>query len=144
MKLNGRLSEYSAITVYDLDPDATTATDVAWVDMSEWYHFRFLFIRTVGTSALTAKIFANSAANGSGTDITVKTLTLAAQPDALVDMIQGEYTADDIAAADVANGTARYVTANLTFATGTDEGVVVYERFGPRNATSGLTADIVA
>ena len=42
-----------AITQYDFDPDATTATDIAWVDARDIMGMAFAFFRTVGTSALT-------------------------------------------------------------------------------------------
>jgi hypothetical protein len=134
-------------TMYDFDPDATTATDIAWVDMKDFATFLVGFFRTVGTSDLTFKILANTASDGSGTDITVLTKTLTGvQPNALADYTWAEVTAEQVQAAAKAAGidNARYVTANLTFATGTDEGVVYYELGEPRFAYADLTADDIA
>lgn len=134
------------VTSYDFDPDATTATDVAWVDMRDFAVLLIQFFRTVGTSALTFKILANTQADGSGQDVEVKTVTLAAQPDAVGDYVFAEVTAQEIAqaAADAGVAGARYVSASLAFATATDEGVVTYIRSEPRFAHDGLTADSVA
>jgi len=132
-------STIMAITQYDHDPDATTATDVAWVDMRDYGKFIASFFRTVGTSALTYKIIANSASDGSGTDVEIKAGSAA--PDAVGDYAFLECTAEELLSA----GTdLRYVSLNLTLATGTDEGVVTYIRSCPRHAQSGLTADSIA
>lgn len=138
---NNQLSARMAVKHYDHDPDATTAVDVAWVDARDFEHYLFSFFRTIGTSALTMKILANPNSDGSGTDVIVRTITLAAQPDAVGDQVFCECTAQEIAAL---GSTLRYVSLNLTLATGTDEGVVTYVKSGPRFAYNGLTADIVA
>jgi len=134
------------ITLYDFDPDATSLTDIAWVDMRDFEHFLVGFFRTVGTSALVFNIIANSASDGSGTDITIATKTLTSvQPDAVGDYTFLEVTSQQIAEVAAANpGSARYVTANMSLATNTDEGVVLYVRSKPRFAYTGLTADSIA
>lgn len=145
MAVNSQLSEDLAVTCYDFDPDSADATDVGWVDMSGYQKFMAVFVRTDGTSALdTFKILANPASDGSGTDVTIKTHAVANEPDAAGDYIFLECTWDDIADADAATGTARYVSAQCEFATATDEGVVVYIRSNARYGTSGLTAESVA
>lgn len=135
------------VTQYDFDPDGTSATEIAWVDMRDYGEATFAFFRTVGTSALTWRILANPASDGSGTDVVIKTKTLtSSEPDAVGDYVFQSITAEQIAqeASDAGVAGVRYVTLELTFATGTDEGVVTYIRSKPRFAYSGLTADTVA
>ena len=142
-----KLLANTAITHYDLDPNATTATEVAWVDMQDFGVFTASFFRTVGTSNLTLQVLANTAADGSGTDVVVKTKDLTnAQPNAVGDYTFIEVTAAEIAqaAADAGVEGARYVTVEATLATGTDEGVVTYVRSEPRFAHDGLTSDVIA
>lgn len=132
------------VTHYDFDPDATTATDVAWVDMRDYENFAASFFRTVGTGGITYKILANAKADGSGTDVVIKQGS--AVPDAAGDYAFLECTAEEIAqeAADAGVSGARYVSLNITFATATDEGVVTYIRGGARHAGKDLTADSIA
>lgn len=137
-----KLKSSIAVTQYDHDPDATSAVDVAWVDMRDYESILIGFFRTVGTSALTFKILANTASDGSGTDVTVKTVSPAAAPDAVGDHVWYEIDTDDILEA-AGDNAYRYVSANLTLATGTDEGVVTYIRKG-KHKQLDLTADVVA
>lgn len=132
-------SSNMAITQYDLDPDATTATDVGWVDMRDWGAVIMSFFRTVGTSDVTYKILANSASDGSGSDVEIKVGT--ADPDAVGDYCFLECTSEELLSA---GSGLRYVTLNVTFATGTDEGVVTYIRSMPRHAQASLTSDSIA
>jgi hypothetical protein len=136
-----------AVTQYDFDPDGTSAVDVAWVDMRDFGRILIGFFRTVGTSDLTFKVLGNSASDGGGTDVEVKAKTLTGvQPNAVGDYTWVECSAEDIKQAAVDAGVAapRYVSANLTFATGTDEAVVTYIRCEPRFARKDLTADNIA
>lgn len=142
-----KIRSTQAVTQYDFDPDATTATDVAWVDMQLYSGLLVGFFRTVGTSDLTFKVLANAKADGSGTDVEVKAKTLTSvQPNAVGDYTWIEITAEDMAqaAADAGVADIRYVSANLTFATATDEAVVTYIRTGPRFAYANLTTDVIA
>jgi len=136
------------ITQYDFDPDGTSAVDVAWVDMRDFENFAFSFFRTVGTSDVTVKILANSSSTGGGTDVEIKSWTNATfgDPDAVGDYAFGECTAQEIAqeAADAGVADVRYVSVNLTFGTGTDEGVVTYIRGGAKRKYDGLTANSIA
>ena len=130
---------------YDFDPNATTATEIGWVDMQNYQLFAAQFFRTIGTSNVTFSIVANSESDGSGSDVTVKTHAVGSQPDAVGDQLFLSVTAEEIAAAAEAAGTtARYVTAVVSVATNTDEGVVSYIRAFPLRAVKDLTADIVA
>lgn len=136
-----KLTANIAVTHYDFDPDTTSATDIAWVDMRNFGHFMCSFFRTVGTANATFKILANSASDGSGQDVEVKVHALGAQPNAVGDYVFLECTAAEIAAL---GANLRYVSANVSVATGTDEGVVTYIRSLPRNAYASLSADAVA
>ena len=133
------------ITHYDFDPDATTATDIAWVDMRDIFKLVVSFFRTIGTSTLTFTILANTASDGSGDEATIFTKTFTAgQPDFLGDYVFGEILASQVAQKNAEDGKEyRYVTANLTVDTGTDIGVVTYideQRF----AYGDLTADYIS
>jgi hypothetical protein len=135
-----KLTEQLKVTGYDFDPDATTATAIAWVDMKEYCSLLVSFQRTVGTSALTFIIQGSASSNGAS-PVTVKTITLAAQPDAVGDIVFGEADVNDMLAA----GTdLRYLSATFTFATGTDEGAITYIQGNAKHKETGLTADIVA
>lgn len=141
---NQQLRSELVVTGYDFDPDGTSATDVGWVDAQDVLSILIKVQRTVGTSALTFAIIGNTAANGSGTDTTIKSITLAAQPDAVGDYVFGEVTRGEImqAAAD-AGREIRGVSAQLTFATGTDEAVVTYIIKSAHQKLNN-TADVVA
>jgi hypothetical protein len=123
---NALLSERLKVTHYDFDPDVTTAVDVAWVDMQDADRILMSFFRTVGTSDITLQVLGNSASNGSGTDVVIKSKTNAefGDPDAVGDYAFIEVSADELVAASESG--CRYVSLNLAFATGTDEGVVTY------------------
>lgn len=134
------------VTVYDFDPGGTSAVDVAWVDMAESKSILIGFFRTIGTSATTLAVLGNSASDGSGTDVTVKTKTLtSAEPDAAGDYTWIEVSESEIAqaAADAGETGVRYVTASVSVATGTDEAVVIYIR-KPKHHKLDLTADSIA
>lgn len=129
---------------YDFDPDATSATDIGWYDAQDIDCLLVQFIRTVGTSDLTFTIIGNTAADGSGTDSAIKTITLAAEPNAFLDTAFGEVTRGEIMqAAATAGREIRGVSAALAFGTGTDEGVVNYI-IKPTHVKKDNTADIVA
>lgn len=120
------LAERLKVTQYDFDPDGTSAVDVAWVDMSNCDRILISFFRTIGTSALTFTVLGNAQSNGGGSDTTIKTVTLTGvQPDAVGDYTFVEVSRDEMVAA---SEDIRYISANLTFATGTDEAVVTYVR----------------
>lgn len=123
---NSLLTERLKVTQYDFDPDGTSAVDVAWVPVANVNRMLISFFRTVGTSALTFTVLGNAQSNGGGTDRTIKTVTLTGvQPDAVGDYTFAEVTREEIIAT---NEDIQYVSANLTFATGTDEAVVTYIR----------------
>ena len=145
LDVNKLLSEVK-ITHYDHDPNATAATDVGWVDMRDYGCFTASFFRTVGTSALTMTILANTASDGSGDEATIATKTFTAgQPNAVGDYVFLEALAQQIAQKSAEDGKAyRYVSVNLTLATGTDEGVVTYIQSKPRFAYDEMTADYIS
>ena len=135
------------VTMYDFDPGATTATEIAWVDMRDFSEATFSFFRTIGTGATTLRVLANAASDGSGTDVVIadKTLT-AAEPNAVGDYTFQSITAEQVAqeAADAGVVGVRYVCLELSVATDTDEGVATYILSKPRHAFTGLTADNIA
>lgn len=140
-----KLTSEVKITQYDFDPNGTSATAVAWVDMKDYSKLLVSFFRTVGTSDLTFLIQASASSDGSLAEtIVTKTLT-SVQPNAVGDYTFAECLAEQIAQVATTSGKAlRYVSAVLTFATGTDEGVVTYVRGGPKFAHSTLTADNIS
>src|SRR4249920_3018440 len=111
------------IKSYDFDPDSSSATDVGWVDMRDFTHFAAVLFRSVGTHTVTSfSLLANSASDGSGTDVTVKSHAIGSAPDAVGDQIFLECTAEEIMQeANDAGVTARYVSANIALNTSTDE-----------------------
>lgn len=140
-----KLSANLKVTVYDFDPDATAAADVSWQDMRDYRWFMCIFVRTIGTSALdTFAILANDESDGGGTDATIKSHAVASEPNLLPDMVVLECTAEELAQEGADAGVElRYVSASCEFATGTDEGILIYIFGGPRFAASGLTADVI-
>ena len=140
-----KLSTVLNVTQYDFDPDATTATDVGWVDMRDYRHFMFSFFRTVGTGTTAFTILANTASDGSGDEATIKTITPAAAPDAVGDYVFGEMLAEEVRQKGDEDGKAyRYISVNITLGTATDEGVVTYILGNSRFPRENLTADVVA
>jgi hypothetical protein len=131
---------------FDFDPDATSATDIGWEDMRDFDCLLVSFVRTIGTSNVTLKVLANADSAGGGTDVTVSTKTVSAQPDAVGDQIFLEINAQEVTEAARAAGIegVRYVSANMSFATATDEGVVTYIFGASHRPQKDLTADIVA
>ncbi|MBK7406395.1 MAG: hypothetical protein IPJ41_17785 [Phycisphaerales bacterium] len=130
-------------TIYDFDPNGTSATDIGWVSMRDSESIMIAFFRTIGTSALTFAILGNTVADGSGTDVTVKTVTVSSEPDAVGDYIFAEVTAAELAQAGIATGVELIgVSASLAFGTGTDEGVVVYTRLGKQRGLNLSTNSI--
>jgi len=140
-----KLSTKLKVLSYDFDPNATTATDIGWVDMRDYSEMMVQFFRTVGTSALTLTILCNTASDGSGNEATVATKTFTAgQPNATGDYVFLEAIENQIAnLARVDGYEYRYVSANCTVATGTDEGVVTY-MLKPKYCYEDLTADLIS
>lgn len=140
-----KLATTLKVTKYDFDPDSGAAVDVAWVDMQNFDKIMVLFFRTIGTGALdTFDILANSASDGSGTDVIIKTHAVANEPNAVGDYIYLECTAEEIGALSTATNQLRYVTVSAEFATTTDEGVVTYIRDAGRFAHDALTVELIA
>lgn len=132
------------VKMYDFDPNDTSAHDVGWVSARNMESILIGFFRTIGTSNLTFTILGNTAADGSGTDVTAKTVTISAQPDAVGDYIFAELTAEELAQAGSDAGVELIgVSASFTFATGTDEGVGLYV-IRSKVKTLNLTANSVA
>lgn len=141
-----KYSSAAAVTAYDFDPDATVETDVGFVDMRGYEGIQVMLFRTIGTSVATLTIVANSVIGGTGDEAVIATKTFTAgQPDAVGDYVFLEALSSQIAQASSDNGYAlRFASAKVSFATGTDEGVVTYIRHKPRVKYSGLTADVIS
>jgi hypothetical protein len=134
----------------DFDPDVTTPVVVdldpsgsgECLPITDGYR-RFLagFFRTVGTGALDEfAIIAATDADGGGAVVVVEH-AVGSEPNALGDTIWLEC---DIEQVRNVLATATHVGVRVEFATGTDEGVIYFERADPLHAYSGLTADIIA
>jgi len=144
MEINKLRSNVALINL-DFDPNSASPVDAGWVDMRDFGSILAGFTRTVGTSAVTMALLANDKADGSGTDVTVKTKTITAQPDAVGDQIWLESDAAEIRqACDAAGVDGRYVSLSISVATLTDEGMVTYLRGNARHAAADLTADVIA
>lgn len=140
MSANKTLTTHN-ITAYDFDPDSTSATAVAWVDMRDYSGLTVMYYKTVGTGDLTS-IVVSASASSSGTSPTViYTHTITDQPDAVGDYIFFEIDADDIS--EGLDG-GRYVSALPALTTSTDEAIVTYIRTGARFASDGETSNSVA
>lgn len=142
-----KISERFIVRGYDHDPaDSTVITDVAWVDASgvAWFGVLAFASALTGVGVTVFKILGNSASDGSGTDVVIKTHAVGSAPDAVGDQLWLECSKDEmIAAAQAAGQTVRYVSAQLDCANAADENVVVYIR-EMELEKSGQTADIVA
>ncbi len=147
--VSDKISSEIRVLTFDFDPDSANATDVSFEDMQDWSKLMIIFFRTVGTGNLdTFKILANSASDGSDTDVTIKTHAVASEPNAVGDSIFLELIDDEIAQegndASPKQTDLRFVSANLEFATSTDEGVVVYIFSGAKRAAAGRTVQKIA
>ena len=140
--MSAKLEEELKVLSYDFDQTSAAAEDAAWVDMKDYDEILVVVMHSVGTGDLTSfKLLGNNISDGSGTDVTLKTHAIGTQPDAVGDCVVLGVTKDDIVAA--SEGGARYVSANLDFATSTDEGVVTYLRRS-KTQKAGETADVIA
>ena len=142
---NDKILSSLKITAYDFDPNATTATDVSFVDMRDLYSLCVMVFRTVGTSTMTLTIVANTDSDGGGDEETIATKTFTAgQPDAVGDYVFLEVLAEQIRTSGDSNDEAlRYVSAKISFETATDEAVVAYIA-KPRFKFDGLSADLIS
>lgn len=142
------------IEIFDHDPNGTSALEVTpdggttqrWVDMRGYGAFAAIAMSSALTGAGITKleIVANTASDGSGTDVVIKDSGTVAC-DAVGDYVVEECTAEEIAQEGADNSVdLRYVCARLTVANAADEAVVTYIRAYPRYAESGLTADTIS
>lgn len=126
---------------YDFDPGTSDATDVGWVNMRDYTHVMMILFHSVGTGDITSfSLLSNSAADGTGTDATIKTHALGSQPDAVGDSIVVEASAEEITGTDA---DAVGVSAAIALATAGDEAVVTYIFF-PKRAYTGLTTNVIS
>ncbi len=130
------------LLAFDFDPGGTSLTDIGWTDMLGFGGITVMFIRTIGTSATVMNIIANTVADGSGTDAVLKTHAVANEPNAVGDFIVLEVSAEELALHATAG--LRGIGAQVSFATGTDEGVVVYILSEPTFAKQDLGEEVIA
>lgn len=126
--------------LHDFDPGATTVTAVEWREIKEFRRFLAGFVRTIGTSAVTFDIAVATDSSGTGATQVVAH-AVGSEPDAVEDQLYLECDADQIREV-LANAT--HWSPRISFATATDEGVVLTEEAEPLFPRTGLTADIVA
>ncbi|MHC5108748.1 MAG: hypothetical protein ACYTHJ_02575 [Planctomycetota bacterium] len=143
--MRSKLSERLKVTMYTLDTDHSSATDVAWVDCSGYRSFAVGVIATALTgngldAAGALRILGNSESDGSGFDVVLATHATVT-PDAVGDWLWLEVDLSDLAenAPNV-----RYVSANLNSANALDDHTVVYMLGDPRYAKAGLSADVIS
>jgi hypothetical protein len=144
---NNHLRSNLAVTMYDHDPDGTSATDVAWVDMRDYDSIMVIAMASAltGNGATAFTLLANNASDGSGTDVEIKAHAVGSAPDAVGDYLVLECSAEEIRGAETtATEQLRYVSANLTMNNAADENVVTYIRGRAKFAADNLTADSVA
>ena len=150
MVASAKLSVNLKVVAYDFDPDESAATDIGFVDMTNYETFMAIFVRSVGTGALESfNIIANYVTD-TGTDVTVKAHAVGSEPNAQADMIFLECDASEIHSAVIGGistlanqQAAKYVTAECEFDVSTDEGVVI-DIMGAKRPAASLTADVVA
>lgn len=132
------------LKMFDFDPNATTATAVGWVALRDFSSFLVGFFRTIGTSDVTLAIHAATDSSGTNSAVVVSK-TVSAQPDAVGDQLYLECLAEQVAQLGSDNGKVyTHVSAVISLATATDEGVALYSLDGARFNYDGLTADIVS
>jgi len=134
-----KLGSENAWTAYDFDPDATTLTAVGWVDMRDYENILIKVQKTVGTSAVVFKVYADSDSAGGGTPVLLATSS--SDPAAVGDYAFLEVNAEQIAAA---GADYRYVSAYVSVATGTDEMTVDYLRGNAKRKAENLCVDSIA
>ena len=114
---------------------ATTAEDIAWVDMSLYGLFMALVALVSGTGVLTFRIMASASSDGSS-PVEVKTHATPTEADAEDDNLALECSSEELAAL----GTdLRYVSVEMDMDAADDICAVTYIRTQPRFAKSGLT-----
>lgn len=102
----------------------------------------------VGTGLTEFKIVANTANDGSGTEVTVKTHAIPTAPDTVGNYLNLECTAEEVRQANTdaaipITALARYVGVRFTMANAGDKGVCVYVTAQHRSSVPNLTADQV-
>lgn len=140
-----KLMSELAVTMYDHDPDGTSATAVEWVSMVGFDSILVAAMASALTGAGCNALSIRGATDSSGTNATIiDSHAVGSAPDAVGDTLVLEVTAEQIAAVGRAAGYAfTHVSAYITMANAADENVVTYIRKGLRQY-DGLTADVVS
>jgi len=139
-----KLFTRTKITTY-LSGDASTATDIGWVDLRDYGGFAATAVAAAltGVGVTQFDIIGNAESDGSGTDVEIKSHPLGTAPDAANDLVVLECTAEEIRHL-ATTYNLRYVSVKLKTANASDNIVVTYIRHNPRWAQDGLTADVIA
>lgn len=132
------------VEAFNFAPGVDTAVDVSWQETKKFNSFLFQYKRTVGTGAVdTLQVIGNTVADGSGTDVVIKTSSL--QPDAVDDVVSIEVSADEIQAeAETQGADLLGISLQVEHATASDEGVVAYVFGRAHNPGENLTADVIS
>lgn len=141
-----KLTTRVAATMYRTT-SASSATDVAWVDMSGYHSILVGVVAStlVGNGVTAFKLIANTSSTGGGTDREIVAHAVGSAPDAVGDYLWLEATAEQIADLGARNGEAlRYVSANITCANASDVVATVYIRTPALWSHDDLTADYVS
>lgn len=118
----GKPSSNIAVFMY-APTDVSSATDVGWVDMSDWDWFLAVVFMSARTGNLTAAtILSNPQSNGGGTDVTQRTLTNPTNINAAGEIFYLEVSASQLSATTAE----RYVSVNLTSSNAADRYIVTY------------------
>jgi len=141
--VNGLISEQCYVKTFFKGTDHSSAADVGWVDARNFRKFGVMTCATAltgaGVSALTLQ--ANTASDGSGTDVTLATRTGLSTADAAGDCLWIEADIDDAA---VGTDGARYVNCVITAANAADDHVITYILSDPKYPAASLTGDIIS
>jgi len=127
--------------------DATTATDIGWVDMKDYEEFAVLAgaASLTGTGITALTIVANSESDGTGDEVVIKEHAVGSAPDAEEDYLVLSCSAEEIAHLGEASGyNLRYVSAKVTTDNAADIIALTYFRTRAKHKYLDLTADYVS
>lgn len=141
--LTSKLSDHTKVLQKLVTADHSSAVDAGWVDARNFRKFAVSTTATVLTGVgLTAFVLeANSASDGTGTNVVLATHAVGTAPDAAGDSLWLEADLDDAA---VASAGARYVNAKITAANALDDTNCTYILSGIKHAAAGQSADVIA
>lgn len=138
---SNRLSSRLKARTYVHDvADATVATEIAWVDMSQFSHLLCLLTLVSGTGVANFRLLASAASDGSNS-VEVKVHAGPTVADAPGDQLVLELSAEELKGL---SGDLRYVSAEVDMDAATDIAAVTYIQSAGRFAYEDLTDDVIA